>query len=558
MASSKAAKAERYHNLLATHSGSAVRLAATKTKGRHVKAVVALSSGSQVVLEHATAIVLLKHAMDEYCIHCVKKLPGPEEGDAGVSGSGLFSHVSKKGIVCKGCIKQTYYCSEECQEADAERHSLECGVVRDLPGIAAMHATDYALMRLVLAVLVTRAREADARTDAEASRAPTPSGFVFDLLSHRKTCDPKWLACVQACAQDLEQHLPDALKIPVDDIVSLACRINANSHAIVDPTGHTNAEVGVGMFPLVAMLNHSCAPNCSFVSGTHGAMIVRTLRDVEAGEELCVSYVDLCTSRDERRGKLLETKHFWCLCSRCEPTSVSRSRIDAQLDAILCQLCRDGESFYNPHDGYTCTRDPSHTTTQEEVTALTHAAERSHAAAYDLYKARHAESALTAFARFAAAHEGIKLHRGHALLMNAHATMMNAALRLRRFPEAVRSGLRVVEAMRPHVPQNWPELSDFEYRMGEVWEILGTAVREGIIAPVELEGLMDLDGGYLESRQPSRLAEMILRSYCLASFERCWKMRNVAYGIGHACVVEVGKQVERLRREFLSDPHSTL
>lgn len=55
---------------------------------------------------------------------------------------------------------------------------------------------------------------------------------------------------------------------------------NTNSHGCTAPET-TNSTIGVGLFPLLAMLNHACAPNCAFVF-LDGRVAVRTLRPVAA------------------------------------------------------------------------------------------------------------------------------------------------------------------------------------------------------------------------------------------------------------------------------------
>lgn len=99
-------------------------------------------------------------------------------------------------------------------------------------------------------------------------------------------------------------------------LVSLCCRINSNSHGIFDNYSSSNAVVGLGLFPTTSILNHSCVPNC-FYSGMGGRMVVRTLRDIAAGEELCVPYIDLYQPRRDRMIELHTDKHFVCTCERC-------------------------------------------------------------------------------------------------------------------------------------------------------------------------------------------------------------------------------------------------
>ncbi|KAJ3060849.1 hypothetical protein HDU98_003193 [Podochytrium sp. JEL0797] len=536
--SSKAEKAARYQALLAKSSDGTIRLAATKSKGRHVKATSDLPAGTAVLVETASAFVLLKHAMDEICLYCCKELTCDTIADGKINLLGAATNSEGK-IRCPNCIKQTYYCSHQCLQDDSVRHQLECKVVRDLPGITAAAKVDYPLMRLVLAVLVQRCLE---KSDSQGDS--THSDLVFELVSHRKTCNPKWLACVQECAEDFHQHLPSELNISVSDIVSLACRINSNSHGIVDPTGNTNGEVGVGLFPLASMFNHSCEPNCSFVSSAHGKLIIRTLRPVEEGEEVCVSYVDLCTPRDDRRGKLLETKHFWCMCPRCEPSKESTLlAVDSYLDGLLCTDCKSPDAFHNSHDDFRCTH-CSHQISKEQHTETSHDAEASYNNAYDLFKARYNDSAITAFHQFLDKARDV-LHPGHQLFLNAYATMTSAYMRLRDFVSVAKFGRLAIEAMQLCVPPNWPELADFWFRQAEGLEILGRAVEADVISVEEACRAFD-KAALLDGFEKKEVVSFVMEK-SLAAFETCLGMRRVSYGKDHSRTVDVSEEVERLR-----------
>uniref|UniRef100_A0A7J8BAS5 [histone H3]-lysine(4) N-trimethyltransferase n=1 Tax=Rousettus aegyptiacus TaxID=9407 RepID=A0A7J8BAS5_ROUAE len=76
-------------------------------------------------------------------------------------------------------------------------------------------------------------------------------------------------------------------------------------------------EVGVGLYPSVSLLNHSCDPNCSIVfNGPH--LLLRAVRDIEAGEELTICYLDVLMTSEERRKQLRDQYCFECDCSRCQ------------------------------------------------------------------------------------------------------------------------------------------------------------------------------------------------------------------------------------------------
>ena len=98
------------------------------------------------------------------------------------------------------------------------------------------------------------------------------------------------------------------------------------------------------MYPIGALLNHACTPNvcitftrsqqvgrCAGARMRAGRTIcterscwlggpnqsVRAIRDIAAGEELCISYVDLAHATAERQGHLLRQYGFQCACDRC-------------------------------------------------------------------------------------------------------------------------------------------------------------------------------------------------------------------------------------------------
>ena len=68
-------------------------------------------------------------------------------------------------------------------------------------------------------------------------------------------------------------------------------------------------HTGVGLYPVGAMLNHSCMPNAmqSFVGRR---IVFRALQPTAVGQEATISYVELAATRAERRAALLEGYGF--------------------------------------------------------------------------------------------------------------------------------------------------------------------------------------------------------------------------------------------------------
>ncbi len=113
--------------------------------------------------------------------------------------------------------------------------------------------------------------------------------------------------------------------------------IQSNAHAIRDEKGQV---LGLGLFPLASMLNHSCQPNAHHVfalSPGQGPprLVFHTLHRVAEGEELVYSYTDLMRPRQMRRATLLAAYYFSCDCPRCQGAE-SVSVLDWALESAAC------------------------------------------------------------------------------------------------------------------------------------------------------------------------------------------------------------------------------
>ena len=84
---------------------------------------------------------------------------------------------------------------------------------------------------------------------------------------------PAWLrrplAGVRFCYDSCKERKLYALQAGTykpgspEQLLHLAAVVNANSHG-VGAADVRNTDVGIGLFPALAMLNHSCRPNCCF------------------------------------------------------------------------------------------------------------------------------------------------------------------------------------------------------------------------------------------------------------------------------------------------------
>ncbi|KAF8627517.1 hypothetical protein AX15_004393 [Amanita polypyramis BW_CC] len=65
--------------------------------------------------------------------------------------------------------------------------------------------------------------------------------------------------------------------------------------------------------------NHSCSPNAAYKwDVTRFASYLYALRNIKAGEEICITYTDVTAPRQTRRTKLQKSYGFLCSCRGCD------------------------------------------------------------------------------------------------------------------------------------------------------------------------------------------------------------------------------------------------
>jgi hypothetical protein len=102
-----------------------------------------------------------------------------------------------------------------------------------------------------------------------------------------------------------------------DEVVDIA--LSCRGRTLSVSSACFPASRGVALFPTVAGLNHSCAPNCELIyahSPDARASIITTA-SVEPGSELFISYIDIRLGLQERQEALQNRYGFVCACERC-------------------------------------------------------------------------------------------------------------------------------------------------------------------------------------------------------------------------------------------------
>ncbi|KAL3664945.1 hypothetical protein V7S43_010121 [Phytophthora oleae] len=242
---------------------------------------------------------------------------------------------------CTGC-RVARYCSRKCQQLDWAQHRRECSAWRCVPA-AKTSPTILLVSRLGFKLFLGFGIDQEEKNGVLKLRhhledhAPVKcqqfqemTQLVLLLLSRYKGDKSLQIPSFETLQNDLE-----------DEIVKLFGRVNCNAFSLANDV--TNEAVGIGLFPDGALFNHDCDPNC-VVSFKGREMQVHVVKDVQEGQELTVSYVELLQSTTSRRSELKESYFFDCECARCQAALSQETTDDWYLDGLVCsnKECHDG------------------------------------------------------------------------------------------------------------------------------------------------------------------------------------------------------------------------
>ncbi|MED6179493.1 hypothetical protein PIB30_001791 [Stylosanthes scabra] len=281
-------------------------------KGRGLVASQPLKSG-QVILTESPLILYSSSPLfppppsSSYCDHCFRTLP-----------------TTTSTVSCPSCLNH-HFCSNKCLSSalNSSHSSILCQALSSLSNSPLLQ--QQPLQRQVQARFVVALHNL-ALTDAASSQIDT-------LLSLHGTPDDSILQDANFL-HDLISPLFNNIKlISVDVIAEALAKDRINSFCLMEPynpNGPQRSIKAYGIYPKATMFNHDCIPNaCRFdyVDTTDNDdddghnntdMIIRLIKDVDEGEEVCISYFRIGRDYATRKKILMDDYGFVCGCERCK------------------------------------------------------------------------------------------------------------------------------------------------------------------------------------------------------------------------------------------------
>ena len=136
------------------------------------------------------------------------------------------------------------------------------------------------------------------------------------------------------------------------EILSLALMhhlqiIQCNAFAIPEMQGkddfrtYVPRDIGVGLYPVHGLLNHSCDPDLDLCFYGH-RMVARTIKGIAKGNEICVDYGVLYFTqpKDLRQKTLMQQYYFQCPCPACVGDWPLWHEIECVTPTFRCGSCR--------------------------------------------------------------------------------------------------------------------------------------------------------------------------------------------------------------------------
>ena len=158
---------------------------------------------------------------------------------------------------------------------------------------------------------------------------------------------------VIATVMGMIQYSQQPIDVPsVEYLEDMVQRIKLNGFSICDSEF---VCYGVGIYHPANFMNHSCQPNALqvflFQQSQPPSLFVTAFQDIQANQEICISYIDTSCPTHIRRKQLQRDYYFHCTCDLC-----CNIQDDTIKMGITCPDCKVSSSSSSSSSQFVVTR----------------------------------------------------------------------------------------------------------------------------------------------------------------------------------------------------------
>jgi len=264
----------------------------------------------------------------------------PSKFAPGFSRPVLFQHVDiefRSGVTERGGGRG-FFATKDIEPGELIMSEIPCAEIPDAP--MDRDPAERCLLNL-----------ASGRVKLEEAQAALKDLELLHPRSLEKDVDPERL---KTLSKDYARLLKEMDTLPLGKTLGLTVE-STLLRAIC--ALHFNGFV-TGVYLHLAMVNHSCAPNCTKWGARDGVphSEVRAIRRIKAGEEITFSYLVPALRSFEARQRALQGQfQFECQCDLCRMTNGADVRLEQgppeaiqELEQLLEQVEQDNELYTEP------------------------------------------------------------------------------------------------------------------------------------------------------------------------------------------------------------------
>ena len=279
----------------------------TKKRGNGLFARQDIKAGEAILSVHYPLMLALDTPrLKDTCYGCYKQPSGCKKDVFRTAARLEDDYIALK--LCTRC-KTVRYCTKRCQKASWVVHKYECKLFTDLsPKILPNNVR--AIVRLL------KQYDAGQITNEEWEQLRNLEHHIEDV---KKLGGERWetlLLIAKGAKEYSGTNLDEGL------VLQICAQLLVNTFTWVTDTFD---PLGLALHPIAALMNHSCQYNSILRFDSIGdetprntCMTVIAMSDIDAGQEILISYVDTTMPYDRRQSQLQEKYFFHCRCPRCK------------------------------------------------------------------------------------------------------------------------------------------------------------------------------------------------------------------------------------------------